>query len=172
MIYKILLNIFIMQIYSNKKAYLFPFFIGVCLILFFWWTLVFTFDSYWQLDNSREYIELVFTSWGLLVWIYLCIVSLMQILRRWPLIVIDSGVLRYKNTQIPLSDIKKIHLYPMWKYYRLNIAYKMTKAQREISPYSQVFFNKLNYKTSGYQIVIPLTWVSQKEVDELMSIIS
>ena len=161
-----------MQIHSNKKAYLFPFFIGVFLMLFFWWTLVFTFDNLWQLDNIREYIELFFIAWGLLVWIYLCIASIIQILSRWPLIVIDSGVLYYKNIQIPLSEIKKAHLYPMWKYYRLNIAYKMTKAQRETSSYSQVFFNKLNYKTSWYHITIPLTWVSQKEVDELMSKIS
>ena len=171
MIYKILLNIFIMQIYSNKKAYLFPFFIGVLLMLFFWWTLIFTFDSLWQLNDIREYIELFFISWGLLVWIYVSMVSLIHVLRKWPIILIDSGVLRYKNTQIPLSDIKKAHLYPMWKYYRLNIAYKMTKAQKNFS-YSQIFFNKLNYKTSWYQIAIPLTWVSQKEVDELMSKIS
>ena len=160
-----------MKIYTNKKSYLFPFFTGLFFMVLFWWTILLTFDSLWKL-NLREYIEFFFIMWGFFVWAYISISSLTHIFRKWPLIRIDSEILYYKNIKIPLSDIEKADLFVMSNYYRINIKYKMSKNQRENLSYFRKLYYNFNAKFFGYHIAIPLNWVSQKELNDLMTTIS
>ncbi|MCH8518586.1 hypothetical protein LAT59_02405 [Candidatus Gracilibacteria bacterium] len=160
-----------MNIYLKKKYFMLPFFGAVCIILlslYMLWELRSTGESFFFSVGLDYFFAIVLGILG----IYIGYGTLGSIFWKGPIMKIDSGILYYKNLCFEIGDIRRAHLFPLGNFFILRIEFKMTKLQKEGLSLFQLMKYNFNHKTSGYHLALPLTGISQKDIDGIMKIIS